>query len=87
MKIWQLVISIVNRRSLSQLKVLKFKMPRNVEVKARVDDIDLLAKTASELCQFEGTVIDQNDTFFVTEKGRLKLRVFTVISISKIVSK
>ena len=87
MKIWQLVISIVNRRSLSQLKVLKFKMPRNVEVKARVDDIDLLAKTASELCQFEGTVIDQNDTFFVTEKGRLKLRVFKVISISKIVSK
>ena len=62
-------------------------MPRNVEVKARVDDIDLLAKTASELCQFEGTVIDQNDTFFVTEKGRLKLRVFKVISISKIVSK
>ena len=87
MKIWQLVISIVNRRSLSQLKVLKFKMPRNVEVKARVDDIDLLAKTASELCQFEGTVIDQNDTFFVTEKGRLKLRVFKVISISKIVRK
>ena len=87
MKIWQLVISIVNRRSLSQLKVFKFKMPRNVEVKARVDDIDLLAKTASELCQFEGTVIDQNDTFFVTEKGRLKLRVFKVISISKIVRK
>ena len=62
-------------------------MPRNVEVKARVDDIDLLTKTASELCQFEGTVIDQNDTFFVTEKGRLKLRVFKVISISKIVRK
>ena len=62
-------------------------MPRNVEVKARVDDIDLLAKTASELCQFEGTVIWQNDTFFVTEKGRLKLRVFKVISISKIVRK
>ncbi len=72
------MISRVNRRSLSQLKVFEFKMPRNVEVKARVDDIDLLAKTASELCQTEGTVIDQNDTFFVTEKGRLKLRVFKV---------
>ena len=54
------------------------KMPRNVEVKARVENIENLIKNAADLCDSPGTVIDQNDTFFLVDKGRLKLRVFKV---------
>jgi len=38
--------------------------------------MDALIVKASELCGTTGTTIEQDDTFFVTEKGRLKLRVF-----------
>lgn len=54
-------------------------MPRNVEVKAKVNNKEELVKLARELCKEEGTIIDQDDTFFFTEKGRLKLRIFKVI--------
>lgn len=40
--------------------------------------MDALIVKASELCGTTGTTIEQDDTFFVTEKGRLKLRVFKV---------
>lgn len=53
-------------------------MPRNVEVKARVHDMDELVRKASGLCDSSGTVIEQDDTFFLTASGRLKLRVFKV---------
>jgi len=53
-------------------------MPRNVEIKARVEDMSKLVEISKQLCGEEGVEIYQNDTFFVTEKGRLKLRVFKV---------
>ena len=55
-------------------------MPRNVEVKAKVHNKEQLVKLAKELCKEDGTIIEQDDTFFVTEKGRLKLRIFKVIN-------
>lgn len=53
-------------------------MPRNVEVKARVHDVEKLLKRSSEICNSNGTVIQQVDTFFNVNQGRLKLRVFKV---------
>lgn len=55
-------------------------MPQNVEVKARVHNIDVLLQKATELCQMEAEVIEQSDTFFKVKNGRLKLRQFKVFS-------
>jgi predicted adenylyl cyclase CyaB len=50
-------------------------MPVNIEIKARVEDIDVLRARAEALSDIPVKVIPQEDTFFNTEKGRLKLRV------------
>ena len=54
------------------------KMPRNVEIKARVENLESLKALAKDLCGQDPTVIEQEDTFFVVPKGRLKLRVLKV---------
>jgi predicted adenylyl cyclase CyaB len=50
-------------------------MPSNIEIKARVGDFDSLLQRAEELSDTPLEVIPQEDTFFNTERGRLKLRV------------
>jgi len=50
-------------------------MNRNVEIKARVRDFNGLLAKAKELSHTEGTVLNQEDTFFVVPNGRLKLRL------------
>jgi len=52
-------------------------MPRNIEIKARIESVeDLAARTAA--LATEGPVeIEQDDTFFPCESGRLKLRAFS----------
>ena len=50
-------------------------MAVNIEVKARVRDTDRLRRTVEELSDTPRTVIHQEDTFFHTPRGRLKLRV------------
>ena len=52
-------------------------MPSNIEIKARVRDFDRLRKRARELSDTPLQIIRQEDTFFNTEKGRLKLRVLS----------
>ena len=49
-------------------------MPANIEIKARVRDFEALSARAAELSDTAVEVIPQVDTFFVTERGRLKLR-------------
>jgi len=50
-------------------------MASNIEIKARVDDSDALKARAETLSEQPLKIIPQEDTFFNTEKGRLKLRV------------
>ncbi|XP_064635533.1 uncharacterized protein LOC135492817 isoform X2 [Lineus longissimus] len=50
-------------------------MPSNVEIKALVPDIQRLHCLAKKLSRSEGTLIEQEDTFFNVSNGRLKLRV------------
>jgi len=52
-------------------------MASNIEIKARVDDFDALKTRAESLSDQPLQVIPQEDTFFNTEKGRLKLRVLS----------
>ena len=50
-------------------------MPRNVEIKARVPDFEALRLRAAALADGPVKIIDQLDTFYITPRGRLKLRV------------
>src|SRR5258708_11070756 len=52
-------------------------MPSNIEIKARVRDFPRLQKRAELLSDTPVEVIRQEDTFFDTPAGRLKLRILT----------
>jgi adenylate cyclase class IV len=51
---------------------------RNIEIKARINDVKAIVNKVAQLCKTEAEVID---TFFKTENGRLKLREFKVSNI------
>ncbi len=52
-------------------------MPRNVEIKARIDSIEALAALVAPWADQGPTPITQDDTFFRCDNGRLKLRSFS----------
>ena len=52
-------------------------MPRNVEIKARVRDPAQLRARAQSVANGTPVEIQQDDTFFVCQSGRLKLRIFS----------
>jgi len=51
-------------------------MARNVEIKARVADLDALRVRVEALSDGPAEVLEQRDVFFHVPKGRLKLRCF-----------
>jgi predicted adenylyl cyclase CyaB len=51
-------------------------MARNIEIKARVADMDALAARAAAIADGAPVQIPQDDTFFRCDHGRLKLRAF-----------
>jgi adenylate cyclase class IV len=51
-------------------------MARNVEIKARIGDVDALLARAQPLADGPPEHIEQDDTFFACARGRLKLRDF-----------
>ena len=55
-------------------------MSRNIEIKARIENIEALAVVAARLATGGPFEINQDDTFFACEAGRLKLRVFSKTS-------
>jgi predicted adenylyl cyclase CyaB len=55
-------------------------MPRNIEIKARIDDLPALTARAAALATEGPIEINQDDTFFHCAKGRLKLRSFSSTS-------
>ena len=50
-------------------------MATNIEIKARVEDFDVLKARADSISDQPVQIIPQEDTFFNTDKGRLKLRL------------
>jgi predicted adenylyl cyclase CyaB len=52
-------------------------MPRNVEIKARLDNLDTVTRKAAAIADQGPIAIAQDDTFFRCDNGRLKLRVFS----------
>lgn len=50
-------------------------MPSNIEIKARAQNFDEIKSRAEKLSNSPAQVIPQEDTFFNTPRGRLKLRV------------
>src|SRR5687767_14220176 len=55
-------------------------MPANVEIKARVQDSAGIRARAEALASTSSQLIEQEDTFFVVPRGRLKLRILSSIS-------
>lgn len=51
-------------------------MPRNIEIKARISSVDALVPVAASIADQGPIDIAQDDTFFVCQAGRLKLRAF-----------
>jgi adenylate cyclase class IV len=51
-------------------------MPRNIEIKARIDSVEAMLAQARALADGPAECIDQDDTFFRVPMGRLKLREF-----------
>ena len=52
-------------------------MPRNIEIKAYVPDVEAVARIASAIADQGPFELEQDDTFFPCESGRLKLRAFS----------
>jgi len=55
-------------------------MARNIEIKARVENVALLQPTVGKLASEGPLEIAQDDTFFRCDNGRLKLRAFSLDS-------
>jgi len=49
-------------------------MARNIEIKARIASVEALAPVVAALADAGPTQIEQDDTFFPCQSGRLKLR-------------
>lgn len=52
-------------------------MATNVEIKARVSDLDSLKQKVERICDAPAELIEQEDVFFNGPHGRLKLRIFS----------
>jgi adenylate cyclase len=52
-------------------------MAKNIEIKARISDVEFCLDTAWSLSGKEPEIIKQEDTFFICERGRLKLRILS----------
>lgn len=50
-------------------------VPANIEIKARVNNFDVLLTVVAGLAESPVQVLEQEDTFFNTSAGRLKLRI------------
>jgi predicted adenylyl cyclase CyaB len=50
---------------------------RNVEIKARIASVEAMAPRVAALADRGPVEIEQDDTFFVCERGRIKLRVLS----------
>ena len=55
-------------------------MPRNVEIKARIESVEALLPRVREIADSGPSEIFQDDTFFSCPNGRLKLRAFSETS-------
>ena len=51
-------------------------MPTNIEIKARVDDLEAIRVAGGPLADGPAVLLDQEDIFFAAPVGRLKLRSF-----------
>src|SRR5215207_3177064 len=53
-------------------------MPSNIEIKARARSFEEMRERAEKLSDLPMQIIEQEDIFFNTEMGRLKLRILAV---------
>jgi len=52
-------------------------MARNIEIKARIENVDSVMPLAASIADSGPTEMFQDDTFFLCPNGRLKLRIYS----------
>jgi adenylate cyclase class IV len=52
-------------------------MARNIEIKAQIESVETLLPRAAALATEGPVEMEQDDTFFRCDSGRLKLRIFS----------
>jgi adenylate cyclase class IV len=52
-------------------------MARKIEIKARIENIEVMTAKVAEIADKGPTEISQDDTFFACPNGRMKLRTFS----------
>jgi adenylate cyclase class IV len=52
-------------------------MARNIEIKARIENVEALAERIAAITDQGPIVMFQDDTFFTCERGRMKLRALS----------
>ncbi|NIO00706.1 MAG: CYTH domain-containing protein [Candidatus Latescibacteria bacterium] len=52
-------------------------MRRNIEIKAKISDLTAITERVNAIADCGPTLIDHEDTFFRSSRGRLKLRKFS----------
>ncbi|XP_021198892.3 uncharacterized protein LOC110382578 [Helicoverpa armigera] len=57
-------------------RLTKYTTMRNVEIKAKITDYDNICKIAQELSGGPAKIINQDDTFYKVNEGRLKMRIY-----------
>ena len=55
-------------------------MARNIEIKARVENVGLYTQLLADMATSGPVELAQDDTFFNCDNGRLKLRAFSIDS-------
>lgn len=76
--ILQLIKRTFQKQSINMVLVAAPPTKRNVEIKARIGDVEAFEKRvdiAKNLTKTEGEILPQHDTFFNVGNGRLKLRI------------
>lgn len=53
-------------------------MKSNIEIKAKITDLQEIKKSIEQLCSSDPTVLNQRDIYYDAKNGRLKLRTFSV---------
>ena len=53
-------------------------MKSNIEIKAKITDLQEIKKLIEQLCSSDPTVLNQRDIYYDAKNGRLKLRIFSV---------
>jgi adenylate cyclase class IV len=52
-------------------------MKSNIEIKAKITDVQGIEKRVQDICKTDPSILHQKDIYYKSKSGRLKLRIFS----------